>query len=93
MWKKAISNTLMFIMIIGFVKIFELIFTPSNTLIGVTLIIAILVLMRENLCKKPIKNLIFLLMINLISGIFSHLSSQSILLGIVVNYHYFRLPA
>ncbi len=86
MWKKIRSNTIMFIIIVAFVKIFEIMFTPSNTLVGVTAIIAILVLLRENLTKNPMKNLGILLIINLTIGIFTHLSSQNMYLAFLLNF-------
>lgn len=86
MWKKVKANTIMFITIIAFVKIFEIIFTPSNTLVGVTAVIAILVLLRENLTKNPFKNLFILIAINLSIGLFTHLSSNNMYLGLALNF-------
>lgn len=86
MLKKIKSNTIMFIIIVAFVKIFETIFTPSNTLLGVTAIIAILVLLRENLTENPIKNLFILIAINLTTGIFTHFSGQNMYLGLFLNF-------
>lgn len=86
MWDKIKANTIMFISIVAFVKIFEIIFTPSNTLVGVTVIISILILMKENLTKNPVKNLLILLLINLSLGGLSHISSNNMLIGLIVNF-------
>lgn len=86
MSKKIISNTMIFVIIIAFVKMFEVIFTPSNTLVGVTVIIAILILIREDLTKKPVKNFIILLLLNIGIGIFSHISSDNMWIGLILNF-------
>lgn len=86
MSKKIISNTTLFIIILAFVKAFEIIFGSSNILVGVTILIAALVLMEEDLTKKPVKNFMNLLWINLSLGIFSHISSYNIWAGLLLNF-------
>ena len=80
MKKKIISNTILFLIILLFVKGFEFIFGSSNSIVGVTLIIAILILMQEDLTKNFSKNLLRLLLMNLLSGVFSYLSTNNMYL-------------
>ena len=86
MKNKIISNTIMFIVILLFVNLFGRIFGASNNLVGVTILVSILVLMQEDLTKNLYNNFIKLLFINLISGIFSNISSHHIYLGLVLNF-------
>lgn len=86
MWKKIKSNTILFVIILTFVKIFEAIFGAKNTLVGVTVIIAILVLMQEDLTKKPVQNFISLLLLNLLLGLFAHVSSHNMWIGLILNF-------
>ena len=86
MKNKIISNTIMFIVILLFVNLFGRIFGASNNLVGVTILVSILVLMQEDLTKNLYNNFIKLLFINLISVIFSNISSHHIYLGLVLNF-------
>ena len=86
MKKKVISNTIIFLVILLFVKGFELIFGSNNSLVGVTIIISILVLMQEDLTKNLSSNLIKLLFMNLISGVFSNIATNNMYLGLVLNF-------
>lgn len=84
--KNVTSNTIIFIIIITFVKIFEAVFGKVNNLVGVAVIIAILVFMQEDLTKNPIENFIKLFLMNLVSGVFAHLSSNNIWIGLIFNF-------
>lgn len=86
MKKKVISNTIIFLVILLFVKGFEVIFGSNNSLVGVTIIIAILVLMQEDLTKNLSSNLMKLLFMNLISGVFSNIATHNMYLGLVLNF-------
>ena len=86
MKKKVISNTIIFLVILLFVKGFEVIFGSNNSLVGVTIIISILVLMQEDLTKNLSSNLIKLLFMNLISGVFSNIATNNMYLGLVINF-------
>lgn len=86
MKKKFISNTIMFLVILLFIKGFEIIFGSNNSLVGVTIIISILVLMQEDLTKNLSSNLIKLLFMNLISGVFSTIASHNMYLGLILNF-------
>lgn len=84
--KKFTSKTIIFILVIVFVKLFEGIFGIRNSQVGITVIIATLVFIQENLMKNPVKNLIKLISANLILGIFAHISSYSTGIGLVLNF-------
>ena len=86
MEKKVISNTIIFLVILLFVKGFEVIFGSNNSLVGVTIIISILVLMQEDLTKNLSSNLMKLLFMNLISGVFSNVATHNMYLGLVLNF-------
>lgn len=86
MLKKIKSNTMLFVIILTFIKIFESIFGTKNSLVGVTVIVAILVLMQEDLTKKPIQNFISLLLLNLLLGLFAHVSSHNMWIGLILNF-------
>ena len=86
MKKKVISNTIIFLVILLFVKGFEVIFGSNNSLVGVTIIISILVLMQEDLTKNLSSNLMKLLFMNLISGVFSNIATNNMYLGLVLNF-------
>ncbi|UJF15407.1 FUSC family protein [Jeotgalibaca sp. MA1X17-3] len=84
--KKVISQTLLFAVILVFVSGFEFMFGVNNTQVGITVIIAILVFLQEDLTKTPVKNLFKLLSINLISGVFTYLSASNMWLGLILNF-------
>lgn len=86
MWKKIICNTILFVIILTFIKIFQFIFGARNNLVGVTVIIAILVLMQEDLTKKPVENFMKLLLLNLVLGVFSFISSYNMWVGLILNF-------
>ena len=82
---KIVANTLLFIGIIGFIKIFSFVFGDANEIVGVAIITLALALLQKNLMASPIDNLIKLIIINVFTGIASSLASQNIWLGIIIN--------
>ncbi len=86
MKNKIISNTLIFIFIVGFVNIFKILFGEGNTLMGVTIITMALVLMEKDLTISPVKNFIKILAINMFSLLASVLAVKNIFLGIGLNF-------
>lgn len=84
--KKIVSNTILFISILIFVTAFKYFFGEINTLVGVTTIVALLVLMGINLTKHPIKNLFTFLVVNLLLGLFSYFASYHLFLGAFLNF-------
>ncbi|MDV4152055.1 FUSC family protein [Clostridium sp. AL.422] len=86
MKNKIISNTLIFIFIVGFVNIFKIVFGEGNTLMGVTIITMALVLMEKDLTISPVKNFIKILSVNMFSLLASVLAVKNIFLGIGLNF-------
>ncbi|SHF03476.1 FUSC family protein [Clostridium fallax] len=84
--KKILSNTVMFILIVGFISLFQMIFGKDNTLIGVTIITLALVLLERNLTINPIKNLFKLLTINLGTLVFAMAANYNVWLGLFINF-------
>lgn len=76
----------MFIVIVLFVSIFKAIFGDENSLVGVTEIISILVLLTEDLTKKPVKNFIGLVLLSVTLGFCSFIAANNIWLGIFVDF-------
>lgn len=86
MKNKIIANTINYLAILLFVNVFAAIFGRGNTLIGVTIVVAVSILKLEDMTKNFYANLLKLLFINLISGIFAHLSSHNAYLGLILNF-------
>lgn len=86
MKKLIISKTIMFLLIFIFINVFITLFGSENTLIGVTVITAALMLLERDLTVAPFKNTILLLGINLLLGVLSFLASQNIWLGLFINF-------
>lgn len=88
--KKVISNivskTILFIGIMIFVLIFKTLFGDENVIVGVTTIIALLMLLGKNLTKNPIKNLAILILLNLALGFGSYIAANNIWIGVVIDF-------
>ena len=78
MKNKIVANTINYLAILLFVNVFALIFGRGNTLIGVTIVVAISILRLEDMTKNFYSNVIRLHFINLISGVFAQLASHNI---------------
>lgn len=83
---KVKSNTIMFIAVVVAITIFKSFFGNENSLVGVSIIISALVLLKSDLTKKPFRNLILLTTISLILGLFSFWANINIYLGLVLNF-------
>ena len=83
---KVKSNTIMFVAIVLAITLFKQIFGNENSLVGVSIIISALVLLKSDLTKKPFRNLILLTTISLILGLFSFWANINIYLGLVLNF-------
>ncbi len=81
-----ISKTLLFIFIVLFISGFTSVFGKENSLIGVAIIIAMLMYLERDLTVHPWRNFFILLSINLLQGIFGHLSAMNLWLGIPLNF-------
>lgn len=86
MKKKIISKTLTFICILLFISLFNHIFGDANSPVGITTVIAVLILMSENLTVSPIKNFMKLLLINIIIGMGAFIASQNIYWGVIIDF-------
>ncbi len=81
-----ISKTVLFIAIIAFVIVFQIIFSHENILIGVTSITAMLMYLQRDLTVSIGKNTLKFIIINLIIGIGAFLTSLNLWLAIPVNF-------
>ncbi|MGG7144124.1 FUSC family protein [Clostridium nigeriense] len=86
MKKKIITNTIIFIFIIGFVNVFQSLFGSGNSLVGVTIITTALTLVERDLTIAPFKNFFKILGVNLFSLVFSVLAIHNVWLGIILNF-------
>ncbi|MBQ8997946.1 MAG: FUSC family protein [Clostridium sp.] len=86
MMKKIITKTILFVGIVMFVNFFGKIFGENNTLIGVSTVIASLVLLEKNLTNRPIMNFLELLITNIILGVLSFMACKDIWFGVVTNF-------
>lgn len=83
--KFVISQSILFIFIVGFITVFKSIFGEVNTLVGVTTITAILMFLRVDLTISPIKNTIKLLVFNVVPGLAAYLALLNPWIGIPIN--------
>ncbi len=87
MYKKLIlTRTLTYVGVIGFVIIFKTIFGDANTLIGVTTVMAALMLLERDLTTSISRNTLKLIAINIGMGFSSYLVVSNIYLGIFINF-------
>lgn len=86
MKKLIISKTLLFVFIVLFISGFTSVFGKENSLIGVTIIIAMLMYLERDLTVHPWRNFFMLLGINLLQGIFGYLSAMNLWIGIPLNF-------
>lgn len=84
--KLVLSKTIIFIIIIGFIVIFKTLFGEENTLIGVSVITATLMLLERDLTLSPFKYFVSFTTINLLLGILSFIASLNIWFGLICNF-------
>lgn len=84
--KLIISKTSLFIFVILFIMGFEKVFGSSNTLIGVTIITAALMLLERDFTLSPLAYLSKITLLNLFLGVSAFLTNQNIWLGILINF-------
>ena len=82
---KIIGNTLIFIIILIYIGIFTSIFGGVNSIVGITVITAVLMLLQRDLTADPVKNLVTLLVVNVMTGVFSYISAGNLWIGIPLN--------
>ena len=84
--KNIISKTVLFLIIMILVVMFNLLFGEDNTLVGVTTVITILMLLGKDLTQNPVKNFLILLGINLALGISSFIAANNVWVGIIIDF-------
>ncbi|MEG1257264.1 FUSC family protein [Clostridium sp.] len=81
-----LSKTLIFIFVVLFVSAFKAVFGAENSLVGVTTIVLALAVLEGDLTGEPLKNLVHLIIFNLILGLGAFIAWQNIWIGIVINF-------
>ena len=84
--KNIISKTILFFGILIFIVIFKTIFGQENTPVGITTVIALLVLLSKNLIKEPFKNFSLLLLTNLGLGFASFIAANNLWIGAILDF-------
>lgn len=86
MKKKIFTKTLLFLAIVLFVSGFKGVFGESNTLVGVSTVVASLMLLEKNLTTKPLMSFLELLATNILIGVLAFISSHSMWYGLVIDF-------
>jgi hypothetical protein len=84
--KTLIGKTLFFVMIVAFVAIFSAVFGSENSLIGVMMIVAALMLMGRDMSSHVGFSFFTLLLINLCIGIGAFIASEYVIIGVAINF-------
>lgn len=82
----VISKTLLFIIMMIYVVLFEKIFGEDNVKIGITILITTLMLLTEDLTQNSFKNFVILLFINLVTGLAAYLAANNLYAAIILNF-------
>lgn len=82
---KIISNTIMFILILIFVMLFQQIFGPDQKMVGIVILIIGLVISEKDTTQNPKVLTVGLLIVNLWMGIASCLTLINPLIGLIVD--------
>ncbi len=85
-FKTFIGKTIFFAMIVAFVAVFSAVFGDDNSLIGVMIIVAALMLMGRSMSAQPGYSLFWILFINLSLGVGTFISSMYPVAGIAINF-------
>ncbi len=86
MGKKIISQTIIFVVMIGLIVGFSVIFGSENTLIGVTTITAVLMLLSKDFSLNPLSTALKLICFNVLMGIVTFIAAKNVWLGIPLNF-------
>ncbi len=81
-----LSKTLIFVAVVAFIVFFNMIFSSTNTLVGVTSATAMLMFLQRDLTVSPLKNMFKLIGVNLIIGIGAFLASLNLWLALPINF-------
>ncbi|WP_153730431.1 FUSC family protein [Sporosarcina obsidiansis] len=84
--KTIVTNTVLFIIIIGFVMAFGAVFGTENILIGVSTITAMLMLLERDLTSHPIGNTMKFIALNLFIGLAAFLAGFNVWLAVPINF-------
>lgn len=82
----TMGNTLLFIGSVLFVILFQIIFGVQNGLIGVSIVMASLTMLRRDLTVAPFKNGLKLVLLNVIIGIASILAIENFWLAVILSF-------
>lgn len=80
------KQSIMIILMLAFIIGFKSIFGNENILIGVTTITAVLMFINVDLTISPMKNLIKLIILNVITGVGAYLALSNPWIGIPINF-------
>lgn len=83
---QIIWNTIIFIFILGFINLTSALFGEANKVVGVVVITTALAFIQRDLTTSPIENLIKLIVLNVLTGVFSSLAVINPWVGILVNF-------
>ncbi|GKV65972.1 MULTISPECIES: FUSC family protein [Sporosarcina] len=84
--KTIVTNTVLFVFIIGFVVGFGAAFGNENILIGVSTITAMLMLLERDLTSHPAGNTMKFIVLNLFIGVAAFLTGFNVWLAIPINF-------
>ncbi|WP_162805675.1 FUSC family protein [Sporosarcina sp. PTS2304] len=84
--KMIVSNTILFIFIIGFILGFGALFGNENILIGVSTITAMLMLLERDLTSHPIGNTMKFIVLNVFIGVAAFLTGFNVWLAVPINF-------
>ncbi|MEZ7172800.1 FUSC family protein [Sporosarcina sp. OR05] len=84
--KTIITNTVLFVLIVGFIMGFGAIFGNENILIGVSTITAMLMLLERDLTSRPVGNTLKFIVLNLFIGIGAFLAGFNVWLAIPIHF-------
>lgn len=84
--KTIITNTILFVLIVGFIMGFGAVFGNENILIGVSTITAMLMLLERDLTSRPIGNTLKFIALNLFIGIGAFLAGFNVWLAIPIHF-------
>lgn len=80
------GNTLLFIGSALFVILFQIVFGTQNGLIGVSIIMASLTMLRRDLTVNPVKNTLKLVLLNVVIGVASILALEHFWLAVIFSF-------
>ncbi|MEG2810915.1 MAG: FUSC family protein [Clostridium sp.] len=85
-FRKVYDKTKMFIGIILFIIVFKSIFGDENTLIGVTVVTALLILLQRDLTANIYRFFVIFAVINVGQGILAYITNYNVYLGIPATF-------